>query len=183
VLLICGFIQQVTVLATLEFCLNLTDQVLSLPDDCAIVILQYLRPQHGAEYTIEELNSVEWKCGSTPQVWDGTELHLETKKKIVSIHWGYFLIFFLMELMWFIWLLPIRVTYCSLLWNMLPMFSNNLVLDHFNNIAICLKTVTSNQLLVITESYECGKTSAVIWEGQLFFLPTFLRWRCTNLCT
>jgi hypothetical protein len=68
VLLICGFIQQVTVLATLEFCLNLTDQVLSLPDDCAIVILQYLRPQHGAEYTIEELNSVEWKCGSTPQV-------------------------------------------------------------------------------------------------------------------
>uniref|UniRef100_A0A0A9GBF2 DJ-1/PfpI domain-containing protein n=1 Tax=Arundo donax TaxID=35708 RepID=A0A0A9GBF2_ARUDO len=28
----------------------------------------YVRPQHGAEYTIEELNSVEWKCGGTPQI-------------------------------------------------------------------------------------------------------------------
>lgn len=33
-----------------------------------------------------------------------------------------------------------------------PMSSNNLVLLHFNNIEICLKTVTSNQLLVIIES-------------------------------
>nr|CAB3471738.1 unnamed protein product [Digitaria exilis] len=28
----------------------------------------YVRPQHGVEYTIKELNSVEWKCSGTPQV-------------------------------------------------------------------------------------------------------------------
>jgi hypothetical protein len=72
-------------------------QILALPDDCTTVILQYLRPQHGAEYTIEELNSVEWKCSITPQVRDGTELPV-IKKRIISFHLGYLLIF-LMEIL------------------------------------------------------------------------------------
>lgn len=61
---------------------------------------------------------------------------------------------------------------------MLLMSSNNLVYGHFS-----LKNVATNQLLVISESWKCGKTFAVIWEGQLFLSSYFFEMEVHKICT
>ncbi|XP_062219678.1 protein DJ-1 homolog B-like, partial [Phragmites australis] len=51
----------------IEFALALVEQLYSKEKMEEVVGPLYVRPQHGAEYTIE-LNAVEWKCSGTPQV-------------------------------------------------------------------------------------------------------------------
>jgi len=52
----------------IEFALALVERLYGKDKMEEIAGPLYVRPQHGVEYTIEELNSVEWKCSDTPQV-------------------------------------------------------------------------------------------------------------------
>ncbi|KAL6626967.1 hypothetical protein ACP70R_030693 [Stipagrostis hirtigluma subsp. patula] len=52
----------------IEFALALIEQLYGKEKMEEVAGPLYVRPQHGVEYTIEELNSVEWKCSGTPQV-------------------------------------------------------------------------------------------------------------------
>uniref|UniRef100_A0ACD5VES7 Uncharacterized protein n=1 Tax=Avena sativa TaxID=4498 RepID=A0ACD5VES7_AVESA len=53
---------------SVEFALALVEQLYGKEKMQEVAGPLYVRPQHGAEYTLEELNSVEWKCSGTPQV-------------------------------------------------------------------------------------------------------------------
>uniref|UniRef100_A0ACD5VQ22 Uncharacterized protein n=1 Tax=Avena sativa TaxID=4498 RepID=A0ACD5VQ22_AVESA len=53
---------------SIEFALALVEQLYGKEKMEEVAGPLYIRPQHGAEYTLEELNSVEWKCSGTPQV-------------------------------------------------------------------------------------------------------------------
>lgn len=52
----------------IEFALALVERLYGKEKMEEVAGPLHVRPQHGAEYTIEELNSVEWKCSGTPQV-------------------------------------------------------------------------------------------------------------------
>ncbi|CAO2186193.1 unnamed protein product [Urochloa humidicola] len=52
----------------IEFALALVEQLYGKDKMEEVAGPLYVRPHHGIEYTIEELNSVEWKCSGTPQV-------------------------------------------------------------------------------------------------------------------
>ncbi|KAF7021799.1 hypothetical protein CFC21_034690 [Triticum aestivum] len=52
----------------IEFALALVEQLYDKEKMEEVAGPLYVHPQHGADYTIEELNSVEWKCSGTPQV-------------------------------------------------------------------------------------------------------------------
>ncbi|VAH58982.1 unnamed protein product [Triticum turgidum subsp. durum] len=51
----------------IEFALALVEQLYDKEKMEEVAGPLYVHPQHGADYTIEELNSVEWKCSGTPQ--------------------------------------------------------------------------------------------------------------------
>ncbi|CAL4966034.1 unnamed protein product [Urochloa decumbens] len=52
----------------IEFALALVERLYGKEKMEEVAGPLYVCPQHGIEYTIEELNSVEWKCSGTPQV-------------------------------------------------------------------------------------------------------------------
>ncbi|OEL24854.1 Protein DJ-1-like protein B [Dichanthelium oligosanthes] len=52
----------------IEFALALVERLYGKEKMEEVAGPLYVRPQHGVAYTIEELNSVEWKCTGTPQV-------------------------------------------------------------------------------------------------------------------
>jgi len=53
---------------SIEFALALVEQLYGKEKMEEVAGPLYVRPQHGADYAIEELNPVEWKCSGTPQV-------------------------------------------------------------------------------------------------------------------